>query len=668
MFGKLAKNKKIFSNVDFTPAASQKNKSSQRSINGLLSDAFENGGEDYGNDSRDNDEKSILSGLSRFSRRSRNSHGSPVVKGGKTSQKNKDAKRGAVKRTSSQAVVPRSGNINGVGFGTIDDVTSSHHNDDSEGGSVCVDPFSIKRRPSASSVSNSSTWENLIRSPQLSLQSKSIPATMSGSLDLHESAESLDLFGCLESNSPRHDSPINQAKNFRAHDSFDQIEPTVIKKERRRILKGTKQTSRGSSGATPDDYRNDHMSQKARELEEIGNIGSSSELCFNPDGDELSEEDELDYFEDAEASSYYSGSSHDDEEEEEEVTGLAHQNRYANSSPTRKRNGSPPTRQPPVQTARMNPPVAAKPKFQPQLPPNHFAAFVDHGDWRVLGKNANKIRKRPTKKRIDEESDSDTNSNASSSSSSSGSTAYGIVTGDEVDDAASSSDDRSKLYSDTDDESLTAKKETPKVKIQPLIRRNITRMTSCQLRRWDGFRQQVEALVKETMPEQADQIDKLLEQFAGRESELIQTLEKLTERACHRTNTAGVHRSRKMRTTRLTQAWQSSEAVAHIAAACTIDEGVSINTDFWKEDTSVYSNDYLYNASKQELESFSHFEEVSEESSYYTEEESSKRSESESPKQRASESDGCYYTDEESASSDDNDSYFDDQEDYSYNK
>ena len=240
--------------------------------------------------------------------------------------------------------------------------------------------------------------------------------------------------------------------------------------------------------------------------------------------------------------------------------------------------------------------------------------------------------------------------------------------GDEADHTASSSDDRINFYSDTDDESITAKKDATKVKKQPFIRRNITRMTSCQLRQWDGFQQQVEALVKEAMPGQADQIDKLLEQFAGRESELIQTLEKMTERACHRTNTAGVHRSRKMRTTRLAQTWQTSEAVAHIAAACTIDEGVSINTDFWKEDTSVYSNDYLYNASKRELESFSNFEEISEEStSYYTEDESSKQSESESQKQRESQSDRCYFSDEESASCDGSYGYQDDN-DYSYDK
>ena len=153
------------------------------------------------------------------------------------------------------------------------------------------------------------------------------------------------------------------------------------------------------------------------------------------------------------------------------------------------------------------------------------------------------------------------------------------------------------------------------------------------------------------MPTYVNQIDKLMEQFSGRESELVQTLEKMTERACRRNNTAAVHRSRKMQTTRLTQNWQTSEAVAHIAAACTIDEGVNINTDFWKEDTSVYSNDYLHNASKQELESLSNFdEEGSEDSSYYTEDECTNKQ---------SESEESYYTHEESANYDENS--------YSYN-
>jgi len=385
--------------------------------------------------------------------------------------------------------------------------------------------------------------------------------------DHSSSTESLDLFGLEESNN--HHSPNNNKKQ---QNSFAEIVPRGSSPKARRVVpKGAKQSR---------SYNDHELQKRARELEEIGMIGSSEEMHYDPNDDDdendvtsshqnslmsmFRDDDSFEYFEDAEADSYYSEHSSD----------------YDNDNDGFESPGSPQQRVPQQQQQ-------PQPKFQRRYAPNHFAAFVDHGDWRVLGKNANKIRKRPPKKRIDEESESDSDESSSSSSSDSSRTndndtqSYGnsSVSQGAVPSEDDDSDDDSVVRTNNTDDDDDDKANT---------RRKLSRMSSFALRQWDGFRAQVQELV---LPDQVDQVDTLLQQFAGREAELLQTLEKLQKVGRRTNHRAAVHRSRQLKTTRRAQTYQTTEAVAHIAAACTIDEGVNVDVDFWKEDVSVFSND-----------------------------------------------------------------------------
>jgi len=615
--------------------------------------------------------------------------------GNKKQAQRQQPKRGSgVKRTSSQAVPGRINSASKAGFGSIHEVMIQQQDtiDDDDQSIVSCDPFCINERSASSSNNNSSTWDNLILSPEKKGGNKQAkqgssrrnlpprsppqrPSLLNNNNNNNylesnhdsDSTQSLDFFGLGGDVATPTASPQQSSANSnRPHDSFDVIEPTVTKQQkaaRRVVPKGSKQ-SIASPKQKNRNNNDDHyyLNKRARELEEIGNIGSSEELNYDPDeGDDerafgnslefSDEEDEFDYFEDAEASSYYSGSSQRNDDGGDDGNDIFDQDHSRSSSPkriTNARSSSSSTRQSLSSSSPNNRNKVKKNKsvtserFQRVLPPNHFAAFVDHGDWRALGKEANTIRKRPAKKRINEESESDTDSDSSSSDGS-----YNDGDGNDH----SHSQEPLDLFSDDDDDSIIAaaeKEEEENVEKKPAIRRNLSRMSSFQLRKWDGFRNQVEKLIKEAMPDNLDQVDKMMEQFAGREAELVQTLEKMTERAGRQFNKAAVHRSRQIMTTRHTQNWQTSEAVAHIAAACTIDEGVNIDTEFWKEDVSVYSNDFLMDATKgnnnnSDSESMSQIDE-SEESSYYSEDDASR-----------SQSESVYTRDEDSNSYDDDD-------------
>jgi hypothetical protein len=96
-----------------------------------------------------------------------------------------------------------------------------------------------------------------------------------------------------------------------------------------------------------------------------------------------------------------------------------------------------------------------------------------------------------------------------------------------------------KIYSsDEDDEvdaavlnKLHASIVTVDVPESPEVRRQVARLTSGQLRRWDGFHLQVVSLVKFALPDQVGQVSALMKRFAGREAKLIQTMYRRLETA-----------------------------------------------------------------------------------------------------------------------------------------
>jgi hypothetical protein len=154
----------------------------------------------------------------------------------------------------------------------------------------------------------------------------------------------------------------------------------------------------------------------------------------------------------------------------------------------------------------------------------------------------------------------------------------GIFSEDELELEINSSDE------DEDDEKMIpASAATVDVPESPEVRRQVARMTSGQLRRWDGFHEQVVALVKVALPDQAGQVSALMKRFAGREAELIQTLQTMCRRLQSTPSHAkkqSIHHSRGLiaRTgvsspRRISAiAGRKMDALARIAAANTLDD------------------------------------------------------------------------------------------------
>jgi hypothetical protein len=58
------------------------------------------------------------------------------------------------------------------------------------------------------------------------------------------------------------------------------------------------------------------------------------------------------------------------------------------------------------------------------------------------------------------------------------------------------------------------------------------------------FRAQVEALVRLVMPDEIEKVDKMMDQFQGREAELVSTLQTMQERSATQRARAAVHKSK----------------------------------------------------------------------------------------------------------------------------
>jgi hypothetical protein len=63
------------------------------------------------------------------------------------------------------------------------------------------------------------------------------------------------------------------------------------------------------------------------------------------------------------------------------------------------------------------------------------------------------------------------------------------------------------------------------------VQSNDTGFTGSQKRSKEELREEVKRLVEMVVPEEVDHVDEMLEQFAGRETELIDTLATMQERA-----------------------------------------------------------------------------------------------------------------------------------------
>ena len=706
-FSKFGKTKNLFSGIDFKPKTpmNKKNKNQSDNDSGLLSQEFDDPtySTDNGFNSPQRTSNSNGSPESRRSRRfsARSGHTSIMALMSSPAKRTRKPSGGAVKRTSSQAVVPL-GYAESPDFGSIHDNQHDENGDDDES-VVSVDPFSNPERQSS----------------KKSLQSKHVAQRPSllGS-DCGVSTESLDVFDLSESPTVERkmmkQKQASQSNRKKKKDNSSDFFATQGHPKGRR--KSSINHGGNYNNHDYDDRGNDERMKRARELEEIGNIGSSADMNYNVDDDDDDDDDDSDAntsfdgkkslasifngdhnfecFEDAEADSYYSEEDDeeetsyydDDDDDDDDYEEEYDDNRYTSQPPQQHYNhnkaassapsfklvssvpsgGTPPfkqhqqQKQPKKQQKQKPPPQPLQQKLQqyqqpppqqqqqqqqhrrrssqphPQHPlpptrlqarpnaPNHFAAFVDHGDWRVMGKDANKIRHAPPMHRQQRVMDGDSSSDDSDSSDSSNGSGRrrrrnnnnSSGSGDWEPEHSSSHDGALDNFSDEDTVMEQPKSPKKDKDDEEDKKRGLrSRMSTVEQRRWDDFRTRVQMLIMEVMPDNVDQIDDLLLQFTGREEELIQTLEKRRGRACRsRTNKAVVHRSRQIKAKRHTQEYQTTEALAHIAAACTIDEGVNIKPEFWKDDaTSVYTQDI---DDTEDMESY--YSEEDETSSYYS--------------------------------------------------
>jgi len=156
------------------------------------------------------------------------------------------------------------------------------------------------------------------------------------------------------------------------------------------------------------------------------------------------------------------------------------------------------------------------------LPENmrHLDAMVDKGDWDGVMEAAAKFE------------DNFDNYSAQSSRVSGANRTEGSksVVSEEVSESTSRSETDYGDASFTGDQSLKASSHLT--------------LSSEEIKRRDQYRKQVEALVKQCVPDEIDNINTMMDQFAGREAELINTLQSMAERTASQRARKAVHRSK----------------------------------------------------------------------------------------------------------------------------
>jgi len=100
---------------------------------------------------------------------------------------------------------------------------------------------------------------------------------------------------------------------------------------------------------------------------------------------------------------------------------------------------------------------------------------------------------------------------------------------------------------------------------------SVVTFTSEENKRRSQYREQVEALVRKTVPDEIDNVDAMLNQFEGREAELINTLQTMYERSSTQRARKAVHKSKGV-PERASSAFNpgGTEGSAAIAAASTL--------------------------------------------------------------------------------------------------
>lgn len=235
---------------------------------------------------------------------------------------------------------------------------------------------------------------------------------------------------------------------------------------------------------------------------------------------------------------------------------------------------------------------------------NHLLGLVDHGDWQDLENRLLKSNHRKQRKNGSTDVYDSASCSSSSESSLDGDSSSQVDTSSDESHASSSCTSQSVKTNDDDlsDEESRNIKQTTDHEHEIKMRRKIARMRSAELRRWNGFKPQVQQLLERcNMPHDSARADNLLEQFENREAELLASLQSMAAKF-PRQNRASIHKSKhlEMRIASY-MSYGTAEALAHIAAASTLDENpIAVKPEYVVDkpvehsESEEYSSDSYY--------------------------------------------------------------------------
>jgi hypothetical protein len=206
-------------------------------------------------------------------------------------------------------------------------------------------------------------------------------------------------------------------------------------------------------------------------------------------------------------------------------------------------------------------------------------ALADHGDWDVV-RHSLEAKEKERENLFGEHGADDGDDDEDDSSAVSGDD-------DEV-RKKSPEEEREKAgeqqpVPEEDDDASTSDESDPgghdKETAERGVSRGLSRLSSGLLRDWNQYKVQVEQLIEAACPDQLGNMGAMLEQFAGREEELLHTLRQMAARTKHRQAAVRVHRCKTYQRRGHRPTSMSSASVGGAAGVAAIAKASMIGCD-----------------------------------------------------------------------------------------